>query len=44
VIAELIAFLKTSIPATGKAANPDRERNCGTLPGLFESGRNFLRS
>ena len=36
-MADLIAFLQTTIPATGKGANPNRERDFGTLPGLIES-------
>ena len=35
-MADLIAFLQAAIPATGKGANPDRERDFGTLPGLIE--------
>jgi putative membrane-bound dehydrogenase-like protein len=36
-MADLIAFLQTTIPATSKGANPNRERDFGTLPGLIES-------
>jgi len=37
-MADLIAYLQSAIPTTGKAANPNRERDFGTLPGLIESG------
>jgi len=37
-MADLIAFLQAAIPTTGKAANPNLERDFGTLPGLIESG------
>ena len=37
-MADLIAFLQSAISTTGKAANPNRERDFGTLPGLIESG------
>jgi len=36
-MADLIAFLQAPIPATGNAANPNRERDFGMLPGLIES-------
>jgi putative heme-binding domain-containing protein len=36
-MADLIAFLQTAIAGTSKGANPNRERDFGTLPGLIES-------
>ena len=36
-MADLIEFLQTAIPASSKGANPNRERDFGTLPGLIES-------
>jgi len=37
-MADLIAFFQEAIPATGKGASPNRERDFGTLPGLIEAG------
>jgi putative heme-binding domain-containing protein len=36
-MADLIEFLQTAIPPSSKGANPNRERDFGTLPGLIES-------
>ncbi len=36
-MADLISFLQTTIPSSGKEANPNRERDFGTLPGLIEA-------
>ncbi len=36
-MADLLVFLQGAIPATAKGANPNRERDFGTLPGLIES-------
>jgi len=36
-MADLISFLESAIPVTAKGANPNRERDFGTLPGLIES-------
>jgi len=37
-MADLIAFLQAPIPNTGKATNPNLERNFATLLGFIESG------
>lgn len=36
-MSDLIAFLQAAISTTGKDANPNRERDFCTLPGLIES-------
>ncbi|MBI3849992.1 MAG: hypothetical protein HY298_06830 [Verrucomicrobia bacterium] len=41
-MADLIVFLQSSIPATCKTADPNRERDFGTLPGLIEPGGETL--